>query len=189
MTAMILLREWQQSQVEFWRKTIFEGYDVSNFGEVRSWRTVTRLHGTSGGTVRARRKIPKILKQHPKSDGYMSVAVRDANVDKIRKKTAHRLVATTFLPNPDNLPEVNHKNGIKADNRLDNLEWKSKIDNVYHAWDNGLFTHQKYSDDTIRLARTMYANGSSTKEISEAVGISYRYIGEIVSYKKRRRVA
>lgn len=60
-------------------------------------------------------------------------------VNKIKSPhSVHRLVAKTFLPNPDNLPEVNHKDGSRANNFLWNLEWCSKLQNTKHAVETGL---------------------------------------------------
>jgi hypothetical protein len=58
----------------------------------------------------------------------------------------HRLVAMTYLPNPDNLPQVNHKDGIRLNNNLNNLEWCTQKQNSRHAQDNDLFV-QKYGEE------------------------------------------
>ena len=50
----------------------------------------------------------------------------------------HRLVAETFIPNPNNLPQVNHKDGNKLNNHYKNLEWATQVQNSQHSWDNGL---------------------------------------------------
>ena len=94
-----------------------QNYIVSNTGRVRRERSTED-------------KIPRERK------GYLSV---DLYSDGKRKtKRVHRLVAETFLPNPDNKPEVNHIDGNKHNNDVSNLEWVNSKENCRHAWDNGL---------------------------------------------------
>lgn len=128
MTAMILLSAWQESQVEFWLPIKgFEGYDISSFGRVRSWR---RRYG--------RQSTPRIMVPTLTQWGYLRIRLRRSDGIDV-SIGVHRLVALAFISNPMNLEQVNHKNVIKADNRLDNLEHMSRSQNIKHAYDNGLF--------------------------------------------------
>ena len=74
----------------------------------------------------------KFLKPHKNNVGYQMVSVSINRI--ITKKTIHRLVAESFIPNPDNLPQVNHINGIKTDNRVENLEWCTNRFNTNHRY-------------------------------------------------------
>ena len=101
-------------------KTIANGYQVSTTGEVKSLKY----------------KTPRILKSQLGRDGYLRV---DLTINgKAKHYPIHRLVAQAFLPNPGNKPEVNHRNGVKTDNRVENLEWVTHAENKRHAYDVGL---------------------------------------------------
>ena len=102
-------------------------YSVSNKGRIRNNRT------------------GYILKPIKWTKGYVKVNLKvNGNSD---GQMIHRLVATAFIPNPENKPEVNHKNGIHDDNRVENLEWVTGEENRKHAYDTGLVRHkdERYS--------------------------------------------
>jgi hypothetical protein len=105
----------------------FEGsYQVSNLGRVRS---LTRLVNRKGNIKRELKG--QILKGDINKYGYVNYRLWKDN--KLKNITGHRLVCIAFLDNPENKKEVNHKNGIPDDNRLDNLEWCTRSENTLHA--------------------------------------------------------
>lgn len=81
-------------------------------------------------------KRNKILKPRDNGEGYNAVVLYIG--DSIKNMKVHRLVAICYIENPLNKPQVNHKNGIKKDNRVENLEWATQSENIRHADSNGL---------------------------------------------------
>lgn len=114
------------------------GYDgnylASNKGRVKS---VYRVLGNGGIQ-------PEAIKKQRNSKGYNVVSIKYNNIKKTLK--VHRLVALSFIPNPDKKPQINHINGIKKDNRVENLEWSTGSENVQHAFDIGLNKQYTGSD-------------------------------------------
>ena len=78
----------------------------------------------------------KKLKPYNNGYGYMLVDMRKNG--KRYMRLVHRLVADAFIPNPNNLPQINHKDGNKSNNCIDNLEWCTYKQNIIHSWKNGL---------------------------------------------------
>lgn len=116
----------------FYQIKNFEGrYEISEDGS--SVRSIQRMvvRGLGGMMARAG-KIMTISKER----GYLKVMLCDNGKRGIY--ALHRLMAETFIPNPEHKPCVNHINGIKADNRKDNLEWCTQSENILHAYRTGL---------------------------------------------------
>jgi hypothetical protein len=110
-------------------------YGVDHGGNVYSLRN----HGG------AKRLAPKKMKPYKHPTGYLTVTLLSGTGKETTKapKLIHRLVADAFIPNPKGLPEVNHKDGNKHNNHVDNLEWVTKSENALHAFAEGLRTPNK----------------------------------------------
>lgn len=118
--------------------------------------------------------------------GYCKIRLADRRLGKFITFQVHRLVATQFLPNPYNLPEVNHKDGNHGNNSVWNLEWCTREYNMRHAKETGLY---KIEEDSPRAKLTKeqvieiykeYEKGSSKRDISRKYNVSDCLVGEIV---------
>lgn len=107
----------------------FKLYLVSNYGNILSNNNYKR----SG---------PRILKPIVQADGYLHFTL--CKNKKKYQMPAHRIVAQTFISNPNDKPYINHINGNKMDNRVENLEWVTSSENTQHAFKIGLMKSPKY---------------------------------------------
>ncbi len=126
-----------------------------------------------------------------KGDWYYSIAFGWGNSRKGYK--VHRLVAQAFIPNPNNLPDVNHKNGDKTDNRVKNLEWVTRRQNLEHGFKIYPIANRplargeqswcaKLKDDDIPIIRMRFKNGElSQRKLAKEYGVSHTTIKGIIN--------
>ena len=153
-------------------------YIVSSDGHIYSTKNV------------GRGEYHKEIRQRKNSDGYMDITVGPNSFRTTRK--VHRLVAEAFIPNPDNLPEVDHIDDIRDNNDVSNLQWISRSDNV------AKIPHERNSksksgegNSRARLAqhdvqtiRHKYENDNvRISDLAKEYGVGYSTIWNIVHYK------
>ena len=149
----------------------FEKYSITRDGRVWSWhRNLFLSPGLAG-------------KGYP-----MVVLFKDG---KPYNRLVHRLMAQTYIPNPENKPEVNHKDGNKTNNYLNNLEWATPHENRLHGYKLGLHGsgenhHQaKLKQAEVDYIREQYKSGKYTfARIAKAFGVSTSLISKIVARTK-----
>ena len=126
-------------------------YEINEFGILRNFRT------------------KRIVKGYVEKNGYTRVRIENENLPKIVRTTIHRLVAEAFIPNPDNKPQVNHKDLNKQNNHYSNLEWCTQSENMKHAYKNGVNQEplRKRSIETRKKVVCVELN-KSFESISEA---------------------
>ena len=158
---------------EIWKAVEgYEGiYEVSNLGQVRSLDKEQPVFGDKGVKIRQ-----GIIKRHNIGrTGYHYVMLVKDGIAKNHR--VHRLVANAFVPNPDNLPEVNHKDENKANNRADNLEWCTSKYNANYGTRN-----ERKAEGKRRPVLQLDKDGNvireyaSVTEAAEAVGSSSSHI-------------
>jgi DNA-binding XRE family transcriptional regulator len=148
-----------------------DNYEVSNTGKVRPIKTKVELN------------------PHRKPNGYRQCSLWLHS--KQRQYYVHRLVAMTFIPNPDQLPQVNHKDGNKDNNSVSNLEWSTNIDNIKHAHRTGLIKQTGVdnpravlNDNSVREIKELYATGKyKQNELAQRFNVNKQTINNIVRGK------
>lgn len=149
---------------EEWREIAKTGYEVSNLGRIR--------------------RGDRILAGSYHSDGYIFTTIKGTQIP------IHRFVANAFIPNPDNLPEVNHKDGNKMNNSVENLEWVTRSENQKHAVEmglqpKGLSTYKgKFTEEQREKIKNLWNSGKySRREMARMYGVSHTCINDIINNK------
>jgi predicted DNA-binding protein YlxM (UPF0122 family) len=176
---------------EIWKEIPeFEGfYEASTHGRIKSLDRVKFLKNNKEKVL-----VGKILSD-VRSEWYGKVTLY--MLDEKFQFNTHRLIAKTFIPNPDNLPEVNHKDGIKSNNHVDNLEWCTHKENSEHALINNLFKpksgiesgNAKLTDVQVIEMRNLYYKGNMTLlELRDKYSIAYGAIYNIIKGRNWKHI-
>lgn len=154
----------EQEKNEIWLpvKGLEGRLEVSSLGRIRSVERAVAF-GSNKRTVH--QTIYKVRKDR---DGYVIAHLAGKNIK------IHRAVAEAFIPNPDNKPQVNHIDGDKDNNRVENLEWVTQDENMHHASRSGLAKHVTVIRDDGREYHTV-------EEAAKANGVSISCISAVIN--------
>lgn len=171
---------------EIWKNiTDYVGlYQVSNKGRVRSCkRYVYRGEGSRGGEI-FQLVRPRIMSLHDTANGYQSVMLHREG--KTRRFLVHRLVAKEFLGKPDGRYDINHKDGNKKNNRIENLEWCTRQENIIHA--SRVLGVMHYHGRAVRCIETGEVF-PSIRKAAERYGVADTNLGNSIRGKGQKRCA
>lgn len=157
----------------------FDGYQVSSYGRVKSFK----------------RGKPRIMKFALSPNNYIVYSLRPSGVYSDKQMNLHRLVAEAFIPNPDNKPQVNHRDGCKINACASNLEWATNAENIQHAYDTGLekklrnenAVSAKLTNEQVVYIRNN-PDGLSTVELGKRFNVTSATISDVQLGKKYKEV-
>lgn len=155
----------------------YEGlYQISNLGRIKSLDKYIKGKGGSKRFIKGRLLNPTLTR------GYLGMCLC-VNFS-IKRFNIHRLVAQHFIPNPENKPQVNHINGIKIDNRVENLEWCTCQENIIHAFKNNIQIRRKGKDNPLYGK----SNPNTSKKIIDIkTGKIFNSVKEAADYANIKR--
>lgn len=169
---------------EIWKniKGYEDRYQASNFGRFKS----LYYEYFSGKENYIKKINPEyIMKETINVCGYKRIGLTKNGIQRIF--ASHRLIAKTFIPNPENKPTINHKNGIKTDNRVVNLEWATMKENNLHAYKvlgkKPTYGRRKISDEVVKMIRNELINGIDGVTLSKKYNLSTALISLIKNNK------
>lgn len=158
--------------VEVWKSIpgYEDQYEASTYGRIRSL--------PRNGTIKTKR----VLSLNHKNSGYIDVTL---NKDGKRTTThVHQLIAKTFIDNPENKPQVNHINGDKTDNRIENLEWATSRENIRHKFDALGYKVVRHGMKPVMCVETGEVF-DAIKSAEREYGNSFGAIQRVVNSKRR----
>ena len=190
------LAERKNEVIEEWKPIIdYENlYMISNLWRVKKLENQVTQKDLKGH-IYTRTFPEKILKERNNKTDYITVGLNTNNTSKTFR--IHRLVAIHFIPNPENKPEVNHINGIKSDNRLENLEWCTSAENSKHALETELTKIQYGSETTnskltekevLEIRKLKETTNMTSTEIGKLFGVNQPAISKIIHRKTWKHI-
>jgi len=153
--------------------------------EIETWENLAEFAGayqiSNQGRVKGKKNNSKILAQRIDRAGYYTVRIYKEG--KSHTKYLHRLIAEAFIPNPDNKPEVNHKDGNKLNNSVDNLEWVTHAENMQHAYLNNLIPIECHCKKVIDLTNMKLYK--SIKDLGQKNGLNYSTLKNYLNGRRK----
>jgi hypothetical protein len=155
------------------------------------WKNIPEFNGDYQASTfgNIKNKSGKILKQRINKHRGNYMLIRFYGKPPFYK--VHRLIAKTFIPNLYNKPDINHIDGNKTNNRIENLEWCTRSENMTHAYNTGLaggksYNSKKLNNEDVKNIKKLLENGSLIKEISNIYNISQSYVSAIKNNKRKK---
>lgn len=178
MSKIEYLQHFRRISLEIWKGLIYQGKDLSDWYEVSTFGQLRNA------------KSKQIVNLHKIKTGYLTYCGSFGSRDRKKLIRIHKAVAETFIPNTMNYSDVNHKDGIKTHNNLENLEWCTHSENMKHAYRTGLAdarhgesaANSKFTNEQANLIREICSNSNcSHRELARIFGIAHTVIDRIVT--------